>query len=400
MSENTLLSFFSPFYEDHFLTYIFLIYAGAATIATLALYAHQTMIVAYILIGMLLGPVGIGFIENTEQIKEMSEIGIMFLLFLLGLNLSPMKLIKMLRSATLVTSVSSLLFGTIGFVFGLLWGVSYLEALIIGSALMFSSTIIGLKLLPTTVLHHKPTGEIIISILLLQDALAILVLLTIRLIGEDISQTTAIIPFLTLPLLIGVVYLVQKYIISRWFKKFDTIQEYLLLLTIGWSVSVAEAAEFVGLSREIGAFIAGTTLATNPIALHIAESLKPIRDFFLILFFFSLGASVNPNVLVEVAIPALILAIIVVVLKPATFYFLLQQSGENKQRSLETGVRLGQGSEFSLLIAILAAEISVIALETSTLIQTFVLLTFLISPYLIVMRYPTPIGIKEELRRD
>ncbi len=383
----------------HFSTDIFLIYTGAAALATLALYARQTMLVAYIVVGMLLGPVGAGLIEDAGQIREMSEIGIMFLLFLLGLDLSPAKLIKLLRSTTLVTGASSLLFGALGFVFGLLWGVDTSDALILGAALMFSSTIIGLKLLPTTVLHHKPTGETIISILLLQDALAILVLLAIRLAGEHTSHA-AVLPLIALPLLIGAVYLVQKYVISRWFEKFDTIREYLLLLTIGWSVGVAELAEFVGLSREIGAFIAGITLAANPIALYIAESLKPIRDFFLIIFFFSLGASVNLEVMAEVAVPALILAALVIALKPATFNILLRMSGEDRQRSLETGVRLGQGSEFSLLIAALAAEIGVVALETSTLIQTVVLLTFLVSPYLIVMRYPTPIGLTEELRRD
>ncbi len=384
----------------HFGTDIFLIYTGAALLATLALYARQTMIVAYIVVGMLLGPVGAGLIEDADQVREMSEIGIMFLLFLLGLDLSPVKLMKLLRSMTLITGASSLLFGALGVVFGLLWGAAVNDALVLGAALMFSSTIIGLKLLPTTVLHHKPTGETIISILLLQDALAILVLLGIRLAGEDLSRAAAAVPLLALPLLAGGVYLVQKHVISRWFEKFDTIREYLLLLAIGWSVGVAELAEFVGLSREIGAFIAGITLAANPIALYIAESLKPIRDFFLIIFFFSLGASVDLDVMIEVAVPALILAALILTLKPATFNFLLRRSGEERQRSLETGVRLGQGSEFSLLIAALAVNVGVISLTTATLIQTVVLLTFLISPYLIVMRYPTPIGLTEKLRRD
>ena len=280
MSESSFLFSFSPFYEEHFTTHIFLIFAGAAVLATLALYARQTLIVAYILVGMLLGPVGAGLIEDPERIKEISEIGITFLLFLLGLELSPVKLLKLLRSMTIVTVSSCLLFGLFGFAFGLVWGASYSDALIIGVALMFSSTIIGLKLLPTTVLHHKPTGETIISILLLQDVIAIFVLLSLRFAGEEnISKTLALVPILTLPLLVGGVYLAQKYIIYRCFEKFEGIREYLLLLTIGWSVGVAEVAEFVGLSREIGAFIAGIALASNPISLYIAQSLKPIRDF-------------------------------------------------------------------------------------------------------------------------
>ena len=401
MPESSFFSSLSPFYEEHFITHVFLIYAGAAVLATLALYARQTMIVAYIIVGMLLGPLGAGLIEDPERIKETSEIGITFLLFLLGLDLSPVKLLKLLRSMTIVTVVSCLLFGVFGFAFGLLWGANYLNALIIGAALMFSSTIIGLKLLPTTVLHHKPTGETIISILLLQDALAIVILLVLRFAGnEDVSQTMAFVPLLALPLLVGGIYLVQKYVIHRCFERFQGIREYLLLLAIGWSVGVAEIAEFIGLSREIGAFIAGIVLASNPIAPYIAQSLKPIRDFFLIIFFFSLGASVDFSTLTAVALPALVLALLTVSLKPFAFNFLLRASGQEKQRSMETGVRLGQGSEFSLLIAVLAWEVGLITTETSMLIQTFIVLTFLISPYLIVMRYPTPISPNEALRRD
>ena len=106
------------------------------------------------------------------------------------------------------------------------------------------------------------------------------------------------------------------------------------------------------------------------------------------------------DALIAVSIPALILALSVVYLKPFVFGFLLQSSGQEKQRAVETGVRLGQGSEFSLLIAVLAWEVALITMETSLLIQTFVILTFLISPYLIVMRYPTPISPTEALRRD
>lgn len=390
----------AAFASGHFEANIFLIYTGAAALATLALYARQMLLVAYIVIGVLLGPIGAGVIDNSGHIREMSDIGIMFLLFLLGLNLSPIKLMKLLSSMTLVTGVSSLLFGALGYAFGLLWGADNTDALVLGVSLMFSSTIIGLKLLPTTVLHHKPTGETIISILLLQDALAIVALLAIRVAGEDISQATAIMPLLALPLFIGFVYFMQKYVISRWLRKFDTIREYLLLLAIGWSIGVAELAEFIGLSREIGAFIAGITLAANPIALYIAESLKPIRDFFLIIFFFSLGASVDFDLMAEVAVPALTLSALIIALKPAVFNFLLKRSGEEQQRALEVGIRLGQGSEFSLLIAAVATEVSLIALKTSTLIQAVVLLTFVVSPYLIVMRYPTPIGLTEKLRRD
>ena len=157
--------------------YIFLIFTGAAVLATLALYARQSLLVVYILLGILLGPSGLDWVSDPEIISQIAHIGIIFLLFLLGINLPPQKLVLMLRETTLVTGVSSLLFLVIGAGCALSFGFNFAEAFVIGAAMMFSSTIIGLKLLPTTVLHHQHTGEIIISILLMQDIIAILILI-------------------------------------------------------------------------------------------------------------------------------------------------------------------------------------------------------------------------------
>ena len=154
---------------DPIIFYIFLIFTGAAILATIALYARQSLLVVYILLGVVLGPSVLGLVSDPELIREISHIGIMFLLFLLGINLPPQKLLLMLRKTTLVTGISSLLFLAIGMGCALLFGFAFFESIIIGAAMMFSSTIIGLKLLPTTVLHHQHTGEIIVSILLMQD---------------------------------------------------------------------------------------------------------------------------------------------------------------------------------------------------------------------------------------
>ena len=159
---------------------IFLIFTSAAIFATVALYARQAMIVAYILLGLLLGPWGVALITDAKLISEISNIGIIFLLYLLGLDLLPQQLWKMLREALVVTLTSSAIFFILGFIVGVLFGYEYLKAVLIGSIMMFSSTIIGLKLLPTSILHHKHTGQIIISVLLLQDLLAIIVLLLLQ----------------------------------------------------------------------------------------------------------------------------------------------------------------------------------------------------------------------------
>jgi Kef-type K+ transport system membrane component KefB len=380
---------------------IFLIFTGAAALATLALYARQAMLVAYIVLGMLLGPSGAGLVQDAELTRQIAEIGIMFLLFLLGLDLYPQKLVELFKETTVVTGLSSLLFAGLGATLGWVLGFSWIESLIIGGALMFSSTIIALKLLPTTVLHHRHTGEIIISILLLQDLIAILILLLLQARGEGGMPVLEMLRVVSsLPALILVAYLFERYVLITLIRRFDKIHEYIFLLAIGWCLGMAELAHTLGLSHEIGAFIAGVLLATSPIALYIADSLRPLRDFFLVIFFFTLGARFDLAILGEVLIPAMILAALALTLKPLTFQFLLQRSGEALHRSREVGVRLGQISEFSLLIAVLALDLGVIGRQASYLIQVSTLLTFIASSYWIVMRYPTPIAIADRLRRD
>jgi len=380
---------------------IFLIFTGAAALATVALYARQSMLVAYIVLGMLLGPSGAGLVEDAEMTRQVAEIGIMFLLFLLGLDLYPQKLIGLFRETMVVTGVSSALFAGVGLALGWVLGFAWMECLIIGVALMFSSTIIGLKLLPTTVLHHKHTGEIIISVLLMQDLIAIIVLLLLQASDQrGMPLVDILLVLLSLPALVLFAWVFERFVVMSLVRRFDKIHEYIFLLAIGWCLGLAQLAESVGLSYEIGAFIAGVLLATSPIALYIADSLRPLRDFFLVIFFFSLGASFDVAILMDVLLPASLLAALTLTLKPLTFRYLLRRSGEASGRSREVGVRLGQISEFSLLIAVLALEQRIIGHQASYLIQVAALLTFMVSSYVIVMRYPTPIAISDKLRRD
>lgn len=151
---------------------------------------------------------------------------------------------------------------------------------------------------------------------------------------------------------------------------------------------------------EIGAFIAGISLATSPVAYYIAENLKPLRDFFLVLFFFSLGASFQLDLLAEVAVPSAVLASCILISKPIVFRILLRKVSESESTSWEIGYRLGQISEFSLLIAFVATTQAIISQYASHLIQATAIITFLISSYLVVMKYPTPIGTSDKLRRD
>ncbi len=379
----------------------FLIFTGAAVLATLALYTRQPLLVAYIVLGALLGPYGAGMVKDTSLLSDISHVGIIFLLFLLGLDMQPSHLIHMLKKATLVAILSSAVFAGIGYGTGWLFGFSATENLIIGLAVMFSSTIIGIKLLPTTVLHHRHTGELVVGLLLLQDVIAIMVLLALYSSGSDENNYMVYISTLVaLPLLIGAAFVFVRFVLLKLIQSFDRFHEYIFLVAIGWCLGMAEIAHLVGLSAEIGAFVAGVSLATSPISQYIAESLKPLRDFFLILFFFSIGASFNLGLLGDIILPSLVLAVLVITLKPLVFRLLLGRNSESRELAWEVGFRLGQTSEFSLLIAYLAAGTALIGQEASHVIQATAILTFLLSSYIVVFNYPSPIAVSDKLRRD
>ena len=384
---------------------LFLIFCGAAVMATLMLWTRQALIIGYILAGIVAGPWVLGWIADTRVVSGMAEAGIIFLLFLLGLDLTPQKLLDMFRATTLVTLLTCGLFVLGGWSIALAFGFSGFEAALVGGACMFSSTIIAIKLLPTTVLHHRRTGELIISILLLQDLIAILVLIGLQAFsGLGQSDTPALLlflkPLLALPVLLGVAFTLERLVLIKLFERFSSVQEYLFLLTIAWCLGLSELAQAMGLSYEIGAFVAGVILASSPISQFIAVRLKPLRDFFLVLFFFALGAVLNLDLLPLVLWPALTLAAVMLTLKPVAFSLALRGTAEGPGQAWETGFRLGQMSEFSLLITFLAMQIPGLGDEVVLLIQVATVLTFVVSSTLVVLRYPTPVAMNEKLRRD
>lgn len=388
--------------EDNSITFaFFLIFSGASVLASIALYTRQPLLIAYIVLGALIGPYGMGFVTDLKLLSDISQFGIIFLLFLLGLDMQPQALLSTLKKATLIALASSLIFAVTGYAVALSFGFPHTEGIVIGAAMMFSSTIIGIKLLPTTVLHHRHVGEIMIGLLLLQDVIAIFVLLV--LLSGNVGDFDGLIllkAIITLPLFIVAAIGFVKYVLLKLIQKFDRFHEYIFLLAIGWCLGLAEAAHLVGLSAEIGAFIAGISLATSPIAQYIAINLKPLRDFFLVLFFFSLGARFDLSLLGEVIVPALILASSMLLLKPGVFYILLKRLSEKKRLAWDIAFRLGQISEFSLLIAYVATGTALIGKEASHLIQATAIITFIVSSYIVILNCPTPIAISDKLRRD
>jgi Kef-type K+ transport system membrane component KefB len=385
---------------------LFLIFTGAAVVATLALYARQALIIGYILLGIALGPWGMAWIADTSLIADIAKVGIIFLLFLLGLNLSPKKLILLLRQTMLITLITSIALCIAGWAIAQAFGFTLAESLLVGVTAMFSSTIIGIKLLPTTVLHHRHTGEVIISVLLLQDFIAIIVLLALQGLGSaggEAANTVlrdAGLLVLALPALIAIAYVLERYVLLRLLQKFDRVQEFVFLLALAWCLGIAQLAHSIGLTYEIGAFIAGIIVATSPIALFIAESLKPLRDFFLVLFFFALGASLNLEIASHVVLPAFVLGFAMLALKPVIYRVAIGSVAETPKLAWETGWRLGQMSEFSLLITFLALQSPYIGQQAVFMIQLATLITFIGSSTIVVLNFPTPVAASDRLRRD
>ena len=381
----------------------FLIFSGAAVLASVALYTRQPLIIAYIALGALIGPYGFSLVTDLKLLSDIGHVGIIFLLFLLGLDMQPQALWATLRKSTVVFFFSSALFLATGYTVTASFGYSALDSLVVGAAMMFSSTIIGIKLLPTTVLHHRHIGELMIGLLLLQDLLAIIILMVLLSAASgdgDSMGSKLLVSLLNLPLLFGMALLFVRFILLPLITRFDRFHEYIFLLAIGWCLGMAEAAILLGLSAEIGAFIAGITIATSPISQYIAVSLKPLRDFFLVLFFFSVGAQFNLAVLHQVLAPALALSVLILCLKPVVYRYLLKGVSEHRSLAWNLGFRLGQASEFSLLIAYVALGGALISEQASLLIQATTIITLLVSSYIVVLNYPTPIAISERLRRD
>ena len=386
-------------YQNIILEFV-LIYAGAAIIGTVFLYLKQPVILAYIGFGVIAGPLGIGLIEHPAHLEKLSHIGVILLLYLLGINLKPERLIHLFSKTAIVTLMTSMVFLGATAIVAFFFGYPVIECVLIGAALMFSSTIISLKLIPTTALHHRHTGEMMTSVLLMQDVIAIILILIVTGGGGDDMAVTIGLLFVKLLVLAVIAFAIVRFVLNNLLMRFDIIKEYNFLLSLGWGLLGAGVAHLIGLSYEMGAFVAGVAFATSPVALVVAEDLKPLRDFFLILFFFSIGASFNYLVSEDVLLAGLCIAVLIVMIKPIVFKQGFQMIGEDSRFSMELGVRLGQGSEFSLLVAYSAVASGMISLQASYLIQMVVILTFIMSTYWVVFRYRTPISSTERNRMD
>lgn len=379
--------------NDELITSLSWVYGGAAVISTIALLSGQSMIIGYILLGIVFGPFGIALVTDPEIALQVGHVGMIFLLFLAGLHLDPKNLLEMLKKAVFVTITTSVVFVVV--VFALLvslGGFTMTECVVLALSMMFSSTLLGLKLLPSDRLHSHPVGETIISVLLIQDLLAILLMVVFNVVGKGSSSYEDIFKLVfSIPLLLGGAFFVERFVLTRLFGIFESVREYLFILAVGWCLLMSEFAAILDLSREIGAFVAGVSIASGSVSVYLAECLSPLRDFFLVLFFFSIGAGLDFDTVVSLSIPTIILAVTLMIMKPLMYWFVLNLEKDTDQgHNWEAGVRLGQASEFSILVSQVASQSKLLTGAALGLINATTVLTFILSSYWVARSFITP----------
>ncbi len=344
---------------------------------------RQPLILGYILAGLLVGPSMLGLIHSTELFQAYSSLGITLLLFIIGLGMNVSELKKLGRVVFLTTLASLVTIGTLGFAASTAMGFTRSEAIIMGLALFFSSTIIIVKILSDKREQNRLHGQIAIGVILLEDVVATFALLFL-VAGEEgelqVAEFTGL--FIKSLLLIAFLILCSTKILPRFSKYIASSQELLFLFAIGWGFGIASLFERAGFSIEVGALFGGVALASSPYAQEIAARLKPLRDFFVVLFFITLGESLNVTNLASGIGPAIVLSLIVMVLKPFTITSVMGLLGYTKRVSFKAGINLSQISEFSIVLVVLGTSAGLVRPEISAVITLVAIITIASSTYL------------------
>ena len=394
---------------DNLLITISAVVVGSSVLAWLACQGRQPVMLGYFLCGLLLGPGRLQFFSAggppdvapaVGTLGEISRLGVMLLLFLAGLVLHVDRLRIFFRTAMIVTIAKCALMWALMFAFLVAWQFGLRDSLIAATALMFSSTILVVKLLPTTTLHQKHMGSICIAVLIAEDLLAVIALLFVGSPAQaGLCELLLWLP-LRLVLLVAVAFAGEQIVLRRMMRRADTYNEVLVMLCLGWCAGIALLAQNLGVPYEIGVFVAGVSIARGKIALLFSEQLKPLRDFFLMFFFFVLGAGFDFSQVRSIWLPALLATAGIAGLRPFLLAWLFRKTGEARDFALETGFRLGQASEFALIIAVVALQGNHLSPEMAALVKLATVLSMLVSSYLVVLKYPTPIGVQPGLQRD
>jgi Kef-type K+ transport system membrane component KefB len=361
-----------------------LIIVVTAAVSLFMKFVKQPLILGYILAGLLVGPAALGLIHSKEIFETFSALGIALLLFIIGLGMNVGELRKLGKVSLAVAAATFFAITLLGYATSSVMGFSKTEALIIGLAMFFSSTIIIVKILSDKKEQTRLHGQVAIGVILVDDIIATFALLFVAASkngsGFNVEEVFALLAKGVL--LAGFLILCSTKLLPKVSRFMASTQELLFLFAIGWGFGVATLFELAGFSIEVGALFAGVALASSPYVQEIASRLRPLRDFFVVLFFITLGESMNLTNISESILPALVLSAIVIIGKPLVVTTAMGLLGYTKRVSFKTGINLSQISEFSIILVVLAASTGMVRPEVTAIITLVAIITIAISTYL------------------
>lgn len=355
----------------------------AAAVAFFMRAIKQPPILGYIVSGIIVGPAVLNLIRDPATFDTFANLGIALLLFIIGLGLN-ISVIKRLGKVVFSAAAAELLVvGGIGFLVTNALGFSTMASVVVGLCLFFSSTIIIIKTLADKNEQSRLHGQIAIGIILLDDIVATFALLLIA------ANQNHGLSFSELGLLvakgIGLLVLLivaNRHILPKLAKFAARSQELLFLFAIAWGIGIATLFEVSGFSIEVGALFAGVSLASLTFSLEIESRLKPLRDFFVVLFFIVLGEHLGIKNITEAIVPAVILSAIVIILKPITILITMGLMGYTRRISFLTGINISQISEFSVILIALAATAGIAGDKLVAVITLVAIITIAVSAYM------------------
>lgn len=368
-------------------TQLSLVVIVTATLSILLELSKQPILIAFIFSGILIGPQGFGLITSNMFFEAIGEIGIILLLYLIGLELKTKIFSGIFGKGSLITLASSAVIFVSGLFIGFVSNLTLTETIYLALVLIFSSTVVVMKLLNEQKETNPYVRQYCIAALITQDIIAIIILLFI-----SSSQETGYlglfqaVKFLVEGIFVFLLaFVLQKYVLKRIARKVFHKPDIMFLIGLAWCFLFAEIAQFFNFSREIGAFIAGLSLTFLPAykLKVIVQKSETIRDFFMILFFFVLGAKVEFQNIQQYSVLIAIGLLFVILVKPLIFKLFFKLFRAVPNENLEISVRLGQLSEFSIVIIILAAATGHVSTSFAMAIEVVMFLSIIISTYFV-----------------
>ncbi len=359
---------------------------STAALCFLAELAKQPLIVAYILAGIIVGPLGLDLIVGNGFFAALSQAGIVLLLFLIGLQLKPQKFAETIKKSYKIALCSIMGITPLLSFIGWLAGLEPNQIIFLGVASLFSSTVVVLKTIQDERGVDEDVEETCVGILLIQDIMAILTILILSSLSDGGFRLINALSFVTTGALFVIgIFAVQTLILKQVLHRIIDRVDLILLIGLAWCFLSAEIAETIHLSREIGGFLAGLSLTALPARKQqvFAAKSSTIRDFFMILFFFVMGANLRFEIIKEYSFLIILALAAIICVKPFVFYLAARKTHHNKKDSKQIGIRMGQNSEFSVILATAAVSTGYITASFAMVIQVILFLSIIASNYLV-----------------